>query len=383
MPIGGFERDTRLTHRILHIIPSLDRAGAEKQLALLASHLPRDEFDVHVCALSRGGPREAELTERGIPVEVIGKRWKVDPPTAWRLQNHIRRIGPDLVQTWLFAANAYGRAAARWVGVPHLVASERCVDPWKSAIQLAIDRRLARYTDRIVVNSPGVRDFYASKGIPPAKFSVIPGAVARSEPASRSLSRSELLTPLRIEPDAELIGVVGRLWPQKRVKDLIWAADLCHLVRDRVRLLIIGDGPERRQLERFTTLLKSEGHVHFLGERSDVDQILPHLNVVWLGSGYEGLPNSVMEAMAAGVPVVATDIPGCRDLVVPGETGFLVPIGGRAERARATVEILDDPLRAQRMGEAARERVRREFSIAQMVSGYAQLYRQILSGSPR
>ncbi|MFV2068123.1 MAG: glycosyltransferase, partial [Pirellulales bacterium] len=347
-----------MAHRILHIIPSLDRAGAEKQLVLLASHLPRDAFDVHVCALTRGGPREAELVEQGIPVEVIGKRWKVDPLTAWRLGAHIRHIAPDLVQTWLFVANAYGRAAARWVGVPHLVAGERCVDPWKTLIQLAIDRRLAQHTARIVVNSPGVREFYVGKGIPPDKFTVIPGGVARPQPSS--LSRSELLTSLRIEPDVQLIGVVGRLWPQKRVKDLIWAADLCHLVRDKVRLLIIGDGPQRRQLERFTMLIKSEKYVRFLGERSDVQQILPHLDVVWLGSGYEGLPNSVMEAMAAGVPVVATDIPGCRDLVVPGETGFLVPIGDRAGRARATIDILEDPQLAGRMGDAARERVLRE-----------------------
>ena len=92
--------------RILHIIPSLDRAGAEKQMTLLVGGLPREAFEVHVCALTRGGPRQLELEAAGIPVTVIGKRFKVDPLAAWRLQRYVNRLRPDLVHTWLFAANA-------------------------------------------------------------------------------------------------------------------------------------------------------------------------------------------------------------------------------------------------------------------------------------
>ena len=133
-----------MTKRILHIIPTLDRAGAEKQLCLLATGLPRDEFDVHVCALTRGGPLAAGLTEAGLPPVVIGKRWKLDPQAFWRLKEHVARLQPDLIHTWMFAANTYGFAAARACGVRNLVIGQRCVDPWKSRLQLAIDRALAR-----------------------------------------------------------------------------------------------------------------------------------------------------------------------------------------------------------------------------------------------
>jgi hypothetical protein len=96
---------------ILEIIPTLDQSGAEKQLTLLARGLPREEFDVRVCAMTRGGPLEADLAAAGIPVTVLGKRWKFDPYAFWRLWRLIKQIKPDLVHTWIFAANAYGRAA--------------------------------------------------------------------------------------------------------------------------------------------------------------------------------------------------------------------------------------------------------------------------------
>ena len=108
--------------RILQIIPTLVRGGAEKQLTLLARGLPRGEFDVHVAVLTRSGPLEALLREAQIPVTVIGKRWKLDPLAYGRLRRHIRSLKPDIVHTWLFAANSYGRQAAASAGVKHIVA---------------------------------------------------------------------------------------------------------------------------------------------------------------------------------------------------------------------------------------------------------------------
>ena len=166
-----------MTQRIMHIIPTLDRGGAEKQLALLATRLPRDQFDVHVCVLTRSGPWAAALREAGIPVHQIDKRWKIDPAAFWRLRNLLRRLRPALVHTWIFAANCYGRQAALHAGVPHVMAGERCVDRWKVWHELAIDRHLARRTDKIVTNSSGVVDFYVSRGIPADKFEVIPNGI--------------------------------------------------------------------------------------------------------------------------------------------------------------------------------------------------------------
>lgn len=364
--------------RILHIIPTLVRGGAEKQLALLASGLPRDRFDVHVAVLTHTGPLEAELRAAEIPVTLIGKRTRFDPACYWRLRRQIRSLRPDIVHTWLFAANAYGRQAARAEGVRHLVAGERCVDPWKGFWQLAIDRYLARFTRRIVTNSSGVKEFYVSRGLPADLFEIIPNGVPLSEepgPGNETPGgRPSLKEELGLPPQARLIGAVGRLWPQKRVKDLIWAADLLKSIRDDAHLVIVGDGPQRARLERYRRQNEITDRVHFLGERGDVPALLRQFDLVWLGSEYEGQSNAILEAMAAGLPVIATDIPGNRDLVVPDQTGYLVPVGDRFEFARRTHWLLEDESLRQRLGQAGRQRVASEFTVAQMVQRHAALY---------
>lgn len=361
--------------RVLHIIPTLDRSGAEKQLSLLATALSREAFDPHVCVLTRGGPYEADLKRAGIPVIPIGKSFKVDPAAFLRLKRHITALAPDVVHTWLFAANSYGRAAALAAGVKHLIAAERCVDPWKVWHELAIDRWLGRRSDRIVVNSSGIRDFYVRHGLPPEKFAVIANGIL---PAPAGGARDELLAELGLPQNVRLIGAVGRLWPQKRMKDLIWAADLLKVIRDDVHLLIIGDGPQRARLERFRRQVRIEDKVHFLGHRGDVARWMPHFDLLWLASEYEGLPNVILEAMAAGVPVVASDISGNRDLVVPDETGYLVPVGDRAALARQANKLLDDVDLARRLGDAGRQRVLREFTVERMVERHEQLYREVI-----
>ena len=366
-----------VTKKILQIIPTLDRAGAEKQMCLLAQGLPRDRFDVHVCTLTRSGPLAVQLEEAGISTHLISKRWKLDPLAFMRLKKHIAAVRPDLIHTWLFAADAYGRAAGMAAGVKHFVCGLRCVDPWKSGYELMIDRRLARGTDRIVANSPGVRDFYIKKGLPAEKMTVIYNAAVPVESLPRT-TRRQLLGRLGLPDDARLIGIIGRFWPQKRIKDAIWATDLLKVVRDDVHLLVIGDGPQRDRLLKYRRQIEITDKVHFLGERSDVASLLPHFDVLWSTSGYEGQSNAVMEAMSAGVPVVGTDIPGTRDLVVEGETGYLVPVGDRAALARAAQRVIDNPQLAGRLGQASRQRMATQFSVQKMIESYATLYDEVL-----
>lgn len=366
-----------MTIRVSLIIPTLVRGGAEKQLTLLAKGLPRDEFDVHVCLLTGGGPYEELLRDAGIPVTLIGKKWKIDPGAYWRLRRHIRELQPEVVHTWIFAANSYGRKAAFAAGVKTVLAGERCVDRWKVWHELAIDRHLARKTTKIVTNSSGVREFYVEHGIPADKFEIIPNGIDPIA-AAGSLSREELLDELELPANARLIGTVGRLWPQKRYKDLIWAAELLKSARDDTHFLIIGDGPQRDTLMRFRDDIKIADRVHFLGERTDVHDLLPLLDCFWLGSAYEGQSNAIMEAMSVGIPVVATDIPGNRDLVVPDETGYLVPVGDAAEFARKTQLIIDDDQRSERFGAASRKRMLDDFSVDKMVDRHAELYRSLV-----
>jgi len=365
--------------RILHVIPALDRGGAEKQLGLLCGNIDRARFEPHVAVLARDGPSRAELDAAGAPITVIGKYGKLDPFALLRLARHIQSVGPDIVHTWLFAANSYGRLAARRAGVTRIIAGERRLDKWKAWYHVAIDKYLARRTDRIVANSPAIVEFAVEHGIAREKFAVIPNAAPphafHSDPPP---PRDELLRKVGLPRNVRLIAAIGRLCPQKRIKDLIWAADLLKRARDDTHLLIFGEGPHRERLTRYRNQVEIADRVHFLGERGDLADWMPHFDLLWLASEHEGQSNAILEAMAAGVPVVASDIPGNRELVVDGVTGFLVPIGDRAGFAKAAQAILSDSTLRERLGGASKERARVEFGVAKMVERYEWLYAELM-----
>ena len=366
---------------VLHVIPTLDQSGAEKQLALLASNLPRNRFRTTVCALTRGGHYEQYLRKRGIDVHVLGKRFKWDPTTLWRLGRLMRRVRPDIVQTWLFAGNCYGRVAARWAIRTRVIASERCVDQWKRQYQFALDRWLARRTDVVVANSQAVAAFYRSVGIPAEKIRVIANAV--EAPSDPTIERSAKLAELGIPDSDQTLGFIGRLWPQKRLDDLIWAADMLRIGGWGTHLLIVGDGPRRAALERFAHSLELEAKAHFLGHREDVEELLAAIDILVLPSRFEGMPNVALEAMRAGKPVVATRIPGMEEVVVDGATGILVEPEQPFALAKALGRLLGDADLRRRLGEAGKQRVTESFAIEPMVEQYVRLYEELAScGEP-
>lgn len=368
--------------RVVHIIPTLDQSGAEKQLFLLASQLPRDRFETRVLAITRGGHYEVCLKESGIQVEVIGKRLKWDPRSLSRLTGRLRELKPDIVHTWLFAGNSYGRAAAMWAKCPHVIASERCVDSWKREYQFVLDRWLARRSDAIAVNSEAVKSFYTKVGIPAEKIVVVANAIEPRSEVNVDCAVADLRIELDLPADVPTIGFVGRLWPQKRVQDLIWAADILRIGGWNFHLLIVGDGPRRAALERLTRTLDLKRMVHFLGHRSDARTLIDLMDVAVIPSKFEGMPNVALEAMQAGKPVVATRIPGMDEVVQDGVTGSLVPPKRPMELARAISKLLNEPDRRNDMGRLGRQRVAQLFSVERMVQGYAELYAKVVANAP-
>lgn len=357
------------------MIPTLDRSGAEKQFTLLATGLPRDRFDVHVLLLTRAGPYLDQLTAASIPVTRLEKRFRCDPSTYWKLRAWLKRTQPDILHTWLFAANAYGRLAAGAAPRAKIVVSERCVDSWKQGWQLWLDRKLIRRTDRLVGNSESVVAFYRNLGVPDDKLACIPNGV--EVPPFVSIDRAAMLRELGWPEDSFVAGYIGRLAEQKRVDDVIFAVETLRQTRPKLRLVIIGDGPRRAALEQFTRDVGCAEHARFLGCRSDVERWLALMDVFCLASSFEGMSNSLMEAMAAGKPTVVSDIPPNREVVAQGETGYLVPVGDRVGYMQFLRALMDDPELRRQLGAAGRQRMQNDFSISQMVRRYAALYESL------
>jgi glycosyltransferase involved in cell wall biosynthesis len=373
-PLQDFAADVI---RVSLLIPTLDRSGAEKQLTLLACGLPRPEFDVEVIALDRGGPYAAVLAESDTPVTIIGKRGRFDPGALRRLKAHLRQRRPDILHTWLFAANSYGRMAVDR-RTTKVVISERCVDSWKAGWQFGVDRLLASRTDCLIANSRSVADFYAERGMR-TPIVVIPNGIELTFPPVGT--RDQLLRELELPADARLVCYVGRLAEQKRVDDLLWAAQLLRQAEPRAYFLIVGDGPERARLEQHARDVEVSEHVRWLGHRADAASVLGLCDVFWLGSSFEGMSNSLLEAMSCGRPVVVTDIPPNRELVRHGIEGYLVKIGDGAGFAQFTVRLLADTELSRKIGDAGRERVRRDFSVDGMIEAHVRLYRQLVGPS--
>ncbi|WP_245764651.1 glycosyltransferase [Planctomicrobium piriforme] len=354
------------------VIPTLDQSGAEKQFGLLACGLPKDQFDVHVLALSRGGPYEALLAEHHVPYTILKKRWRFDPTPIRQLRRQIRLTQPDVLLSCLFSANTAVRLATAGLRKrPVTIISERCVDSWKSGWQLTVDRLLRSRTDRLVANSKSVAAFYQQQGFPAERTTVIPNGVEIPPPPG--LTRAELLQQLGLPPEARLIAFVGRLAPQKGLRHLLWAAQLLRQADPNAYLLLIGDGPERSDLEQYARDVEVTSHLRLLGHRRDAASLLHLIDVFWLGSQFEGMSNSLMEAMACGRPVVVSDIPPNRELVQHGVEGWIVNPGDSVGFAQYTLRLLQEPELFTRMGQAGAQKMQAAYSVDRMVARYAEL----------
>ncbi len=356
----------------------LDPYGSSRQLRLLIEGLPLDRWDCEVIALRTLGDTHQAIESAGAPVRQLRERWPFDPIAVGRLARLLRRRKVDRVHCWGLAALAY--TGALWRGhptVPRVVTLTEHLP--KGPLRRALLKRLIRRTGRVVVSTQTTYQQCVNMGIEAEKLVIIPSGVAL--PSQPTRSRKELLADLELPQETRLLAVVGPLLAHKRVDDAIWCFELVRVLYDDACLLVIGDGPQRRRLERFARLVCAPGSVRFLGLRTDVAEILPHVDVLWQRSDWEAGPNAVLEAMAARVPVVATDIGPHAQFIEHGRTGFLSPVGSRADCTRLTDQLLSDPKRAQQVGAAAQAYVGQHYSVERMASAYQRIYEQVDGGT--
>jgi glycosyltransferase involved in cell wall biosynthesis len=361
--------------RVAFVIPTLDQSGAERQLTMLASALPKDEYEVQVIALNRGGPYADQLLAAGIKVEVLGKRFRFDSLTYMRLRSALHRFQPQIIQSFLFAANSYMRMPGMAPAGSRIIVSERCVDSWKSGWQLGLDRRLVARTNAMTANSESVAAFYEQIGMPREKIVVIPNAMPLQSP---EYSREKAREILGLSPAHKVTGFVGRLAPQKRLKDVIWAFQLLQQVVDNVRLVLIGAGPERDELADLANNFGCRNMIIFAEHRADAFSLMKAFDAFVLASEFEGMSNSLMEAMSLGIPCVVSDIPPNLELVTNERTGLTFPLGKGPELAKVLIRLLQDSDLAKQLGEAGQRLIADRHSVETMVQHHQRLYKRLL-----
>jgi glycosyltransferase involved in cell wall biosynthesis len=362
--------------RVLELLTTTALGGGPRQVWDLVRRLPRDEFAVTVA-----GPRDGPYLERfralGLTVAEIGANRLRPRPLAATIRL-VRGLGIQVIHTHGKGAGLYGRLAARWTGVPaihtfHGLHYERYPPPVRAAY-LALERRLARWTRTIVHVSPTQAAEALALGLAaPGQCVTVQNGVDLDEQdrvvAAAPIPRERL----GLTPDALVLGTVARFDPVKRLDVLVDA--LRALARPGVALLLVGGGPEAGRLRRQVAAARLDGRVAFAGWLDDPARVYPALDLYVAASAKEGLPLALLEAMGAGLAVVATDVPGHRDVVRDGETGLLVPAGDAGALAAAIATLLDDPARRRRLGQAGRARVREAFGIRAMVERTAAIYR--------
>ena len=369
--------------RILHIASTLDPYGASRQLRILVKRLREGPCTSQVIALRTAQKLHVVTGSAKFGAESLGQRWDVDPIAAGRLAVRLGRSNADLIHCWDLNAMVYATLLRSSRSRLPMIASLPSLH-WEFSrigrlLRSGLLRGLAKKLDRIVVGSETLYDQSVSAGIDARKLLVIPSGV--DMPGEPPCSRDKFLKELNLSSDVRLVVVIGPLVPHKRVNDAIWCFELVRVMHERARLLVVGDGPDRRRLERFARLVCHPGSVRFLGLRTDVADILGHADVLWQRSGWEAGPHAVLEAMAAGVPVVATDIESHRQFIEHQRTGFLVPVGNRAECTRITDRLLASDDLARKIGGAASTFAKEHFSSRHMVEAYQRLYGE-LSPSP-
>jgi len=365
--------------RVLQLLVTSSPGGGPKQVYDLIRYLSREEFQFVVA-----GPRDGIFFERfeefgvrveELPIRRLGVRHLL---STIRL---IRALGIQLVHTHGKGPGLYGRLAAWWTGVPAVHTFHGIHYggyPWLGQkLYLALERRLCRLTRAIInVSASQEAEGLSLRLFQPFQSAVVVNGIDFEELDGIIATASIRRESLGLTADDLVLGCVTRFDPIKRVETLLRAFELLAPRIPRLTLLLVGGGGEEERIRRLAAKMGLRKQVIFTGFLENSLRIYPALDLYVATSLKEGLPLSLVEAMGASLPVVATDVPGHRDVVVHGETGLLVPPDNPAALADAITSLLADPERRRRLGEAGRRRVLKEFGVEVMVHGTAEVYRR-------
>jgi glycosyltransferase involved in cell wall biosynthesis len=361
---------------IVFVIDHFLRGGAEVQLLLLAGRLHQRGWRVGILTMIPSTAHLDEIKAAGIPlVECATARTPFR--MAGRMIRQLWRWKPSIVVTFNYHADILGRFCAKLARVPVVISSLRTAHV-KTRLRASLYRTTEPLIDLTASNSRAALDqMVARRILTPAKTTVIPnGIVASQYPAG--LPREEARMDLGIEPEAFAWLAVGNLLPAKDYPTLLDAAEQCAAASPRFRLFIAGGGEtlEERRAEVVDRGL--QGQVHFLGPRTDVPGLLKACDAYVLSSAWEGMPNTVMEAMASSVPVVATDVGGVRELVEDGVSGWVVPPRDAAALSEAMLAMMTlDSDRRSALARWGRERIERNFEIEGLVDRWEDELRTV------
>ena len=368
---GSRAADGRL--KILHVLFTLQTGGAEYVALNLLERLDGHRYDRHVVSLTGEGDLADAFRRQGVQVHMLHKRSGLDPMLALRLLRLCRRLRPDIVHTHNATPWLYAVLAAKGSGASLYHTEHSNLFPHQRRLMRA-ERWLARWTDVIISDSEKVkRHLVERQGLPGRKITTILNGID-TERFSRPVDVAGVRRALGLNGSGPVIGTVGRLAEVKDHATLLEAFRRILEAMPQALLLIVGDGPLRAELEASARRLGIAGRVTFLGRRADVSQLLRAFDIFVLSSISEGLPLSVPEAMAAGVPVVATDVGALREVVSDPAFGVLVPPKSPERLAEAVLALLRDETRRGVISRAARERVQATFDVTRMVHDYETAY---------
>lgn len=367
--------------RVLHIITTLDTGGAEHHLLSLLPKLQRKGYAITLVYLKGAGTLAGRFREEGIEVINLHMKGVADPSLIWKNYQLVKKGSYEIVHTHLFKADFYGGLAARFAGCSRIVCTKHNEDQYlRTPFFAFLARMIAGFNVTVVVISDACGRFMVDvAGIPAQKLRRIYYGIDIAHGVGDDGCLDQVLGELSIADSAPILASVGRLSPQKGQRYLLQAMPILVQRFPSIQLLLVGEGPAREELLRLTQALDLERHVIFTGLRTDVMRLLQAVDVFVLPSLWEGFGLVLLEAMVARRPIVASSVGAIPEIVLDGKTGLLVPPRQPDHLAEAILDLLHNPARAERMGQAGRKRVEAEFSLDRMVAQWDALYEGLLA----